>query len=287
MHAFGIDQARDMMTTPDEHDDKYSRGVVGFVTGSQAYPGAAVLGVSAAVFMGAGMVRYRGEDEVASLVLQRRPEVVCVSGRADAWVLGSGVDSASRSWHLTTLMRDALSSGVPCVLDAGSLDLVAEATGWAVITPHARELSRMFASTGHDVTVEQIRRDPKQWVVEAARAFNVNVLLKGSHTLIAPQGADCVIEPSAGSPWLATAGTGDVLAGAIGALLASQSARSRTSKLTSDNRSESAGQSEQSHVHDPRLLSVAAAATLHAFSSHQCQHPFTALELAEGLRDAR
>ena len=81
--------ARDWIAVPTPDDDKYSRGVLGVVTGSALYPGAAVIGVDAALHTGVGMVRYLGA--VAADVLARRPEAVATAGRVDAWLLGSGM----------------------------------------------------------------------------------------------------------------------------------------------------------------------------------------------------
>lgn len=280
------EDARVALATPTASDDKYSRGVVGFVTGSAQYPGAAVLGVSAAAFMGVGMIRFRGDDEVAQLVLQRRPEVVCVPGRVDAWVLGSGVDASSRTWHLTTLMREALASGAPCVLDAGALDLVDEVSGWALVTPHARELSGMFQRVGREVTVDDIRQHPEAWVSEAATTWNVAVLLKGHRTLLATPDGKTLLEPPNGSEWLSTAGTGDVLAGAIGAALAAERARSSVA-VEQGIRAIGESVGNDTATSESLLRVAAAAATLHALASHNIPAPFTALELAEGLRAVR
>src|SRR6188768_2589134 len=84
--------ARDWIAVPDADSDKYARGVLGVVTGSDRYPGAAVIGVEAAIRTGVGMVRYLGADRPANLVLQRRPEIVTAEGRVKAWLIGSGMD---------------------------------------------------------------------------------------------------------------------------------------------------------------------------------------------------
>ena len=94
---------------PSESDDKYRRGVVGIRTGSDQYPGAAVLGVEAAWRTGVGMVRYLGPERPASLVLQRRPETVTVGGRVQAWVIGSGADAATRPPGESSALREILS----------------------------------------------------------------------------------------------------------------------------------------------------------------------------------
>src|SRR4051812_40399963 len=104
-------------------DDKYSRGVVGILTGSAEYPGAAVLGVEGAARTGTGMIRYLGDDGAARFVLQRRPESVTAPGRVQAWVIGSGMDAGKRSGELRERIEAALGQGLPVVLDAGALDL--------------------------------------------------------------------------------------------------------------------------------------------------------------------
>ena len=73
---FGPEQATRWIAVPGVDDDKYARGVVGFVTGSSQYPGAAVLGVEAAAHAGVGMIRYLGPGRPTRLVLQRRTEAV-------------------------------------------------------------------------------------------------------------------------------------------------------------------------------------------------------------------
>ena len=82
---FSAADAGQCIAVPSSADDKYSRGVLGIITGSARFPGAAVLGVEAALHTGVGMVRYLGPRNAARLVLQRRPEVV-TSRRAGAGV---------------------------------------------------------------------------------------------------------------------------------------------------------------------------------------------------------
>ncbi|MCU1446961.1 ADP/ATP-dependent (S)-NAD(P)H-hydrate dehydratase [Cryobacterium sp.] len=217
-------QARDWIAVPQADDDKYSRGVLGLCTGSTGYPGAAVLGVEAAGRTGVGMLRYLGPRRVATLVLQRRPEVVTADGRVQAWLLGSGMDAGARSADRTTQLQKALRQGLPTVLDAGALDLVGAGTGARVITPHYRELAALLQRSGEGVPAEEIAREPGDWAVRAAELLGVTVLLKGNTTHVAsPSGIRLSVS---GAPaWLATAGSGDVLAGILGALLATHTSR--------------------------------------------------------------
>jgi hydroxyethylthiazole kinase-like uncharacterized protein yjeF len=203
---------------PTAADDKYSRGVLGMRTGSASYPGAAVLGVEAAWRTGVGMVRYLGPDRAADHVLQRRPETVTAPGRVQAWVIGSGTDAASRSGEETSILRGLLAGDVPVVADAGALDLVLGATAVLAVTPHEGEHRRLRDALGLGEA-----RDRESGAVETAAALGACVVLKGSATVVAAPDGWRVTLPAA-SPWLATAGTGDVLAGVIGALVASAAA---------------------------------------------------------------
>lgn len=187
-------------------------------TGSSAYPGAAVLGVEAAWRTGAGFVRYSGPTDVARLVLARRPETVTGAGpdaRVGVWVVGSGTDAATRTPEEAVTLRRILTGSVPVVVDAGAVDLAASATAPLVATPHAGEFARMR----RDLGLGDAGADRETAVVEVARALGGAVLLKGADTLVA--GADgAVLRVRSRTHWLATAGTGDVLAGIIGALVA-------------------------------------------------------------------
>ncbi len=218
------EQAREWIAVPGAADDKYSRGVLGVRTGSAEYPGAAVLGVEAAMRAGVGMVRYLGPRRASSLVLQRRPEVVTVAGRVQAWLLGSGMAASARDSVTAAALQDALAEGLPTVCDAGALDLVGLATGPTVITPHYRELAGLLAGEAKPPTAAEIAAGPGEWAIRAARLLGVTVLLKGAVTHVAsPSGARLTV--SAAPAWLATAGSGDVLSGILGALVATHSAR--------------------------------------------------------------
>lgn len=209
--------AAGLIAVPVPDDDKYSRGVLGVVTGSASYPGAAVLGVEAALHTGVGMVRYLGDERATTFVLQRRPEAVASPGRVQAWLIGSGMDAALRDTATADRLGAALESGLPIVVDAGALDLLDRATGPTIITPHFRELSRVLAESPEDIAA-----DPGTAAVRAAERLGVTVLLKGHRTYVAaPDGTRLVA--SSAPPWLATAGAGDALGGVLGALVATHS----------------------------------------------------------------
>ncbi len=207
------------LVQPSAGDDKYSQGVVGVVAGSAAYPGAGVLCTGAALRTRPGLVRYAGSaaDQVRAawpeaVVTEGRPSE---AGRVQAWVVGpgAGTDDDARS-----LLAEVLATDLPVVVDADGLTMLAEQPGLVrgraaatVLTPHDREFARFGAGPGGDR-------------VGAARALAADlgcvVLLKGDATVVAaPDGTTYV--NGTGTPWLATAGTGDVLSGITGALLAS------------------------------------------------------------------
>jgi hydroxyethylthiazole kinase-like uncharacterized protein yjeF len=211
---FGRADAREWIAVPTPDDDKYSRGVVGFVTGSARYPGAAVLGVEAALHTGVGMVRYLGPGRPTRLVLSRRPEAVTTDGRVQAWVLGSGQDAAERD-DVTGMQHDAaLGQNVPVVIDSGALDLATAAVGSAVLTPHAGELAKLLG-----VDRSEVSADPAGSATRAAAELGATVLLKGHTSHIATRGGS-LLRVTAPTTWLATAGSGDALAGILGALVA-------------------------------------------------------------------
>ena len=96
--------------------------------------------------------------------------------------------------------------------------LVGKLSQPALITPHAGELAKLLKSRGITVSVEAIEGDPRKWVQIATDTLKVTVLLKGAITFVAD--SEQLIELPKATPWLATAGTGDVLAGIVAALVA-------------------------------------------------------------------
>jgi hydroxyethylthiazole kinase-like uncharacterized protein yjeF len=203
---------------PGPGSDKYTQGVVGIAAGSHVYPGAAVLAAGAAVAATSGMVRFAGgaADEVRA----RWPEVVAAgsvtdSGRTQAWTVGPGIGTGVAG---RDVVASVLERGVPVCLDADAITLVAQTRDLAdaamevpvVFTPHDREFNRLVGEVGPD-RVAAARR--------AAAALGNTVLLKGNVTVVADPDGRALAHP-AGSSWAATAGSGDVLSGLIGALLA-------------------------------------------------------------------
>ncbi len=206
---------------PSEVDHKYSRGTLGVITGSAKYPGAAVLTTSAAFATGVGVLRFHSNSGLAHLVLHRNPEALVQPGPVTAWLAGSGIDSKKYS-DITTWLRHRWFAlldrqNVPTLLDAGALHLAGSLEQPTLITPHSGELSRLLAQRGITASAELIEATPSEWAVKASQALGVTVLLKGSTTYVAQD--DYLIELPQSTSWLATAGSGDVLAGIIGALI--------------------------------------------------------------------
>ena len=216
-----IDSARCILI-PSEIDHKYSRGTLGVITGSAQYPGAAVLTTSAALATGLGALRFHSSSGLAHLVLHQSPEALVQPGPVTAWIAGSGIDGRKYE-NLSTWLRHRWfkllhRQSVPTLLDAGALYLAGKLDQPTLITPHARELSKLLALHGISASSEIIEANPQEWVLRASSALDVTVLLKGSVTYVARN--DYLIELPKATPWLATAGSGDVLAGIIGALIA-------------------------------------------------------------------
>jgi hydroxyethylthiazole kinase-like uncharacterized protein yjeF len=199
-----------VLPVPARDTHKYARGVVGVAAGSEQFTGAGVLAVSGAVAGPCGMVRYDGPAAVADLVRAAHPEVVVGPGRVQAWVVGSGGGG-----DVEAALRRVREDGVPLVVDADALPHLDPPLGVpAVLTPLAGELARMLG-----VDRAEVEAAPLRYARDGARRYDATVLLKGARTLVAdPDGR--VRVNSTGTPWLATAGAGDVLAGLCGALLA-------------------------------------------------------------------
>ncbi|MFJ8084894.1 NAD(P)H-hydrate dehydratase [Streptomyces sp. NPDC096205] len=208
-----------LLPVPAPESDKYRRGVVGVAAGSARYPGAAVLAVAGALRGGAGAVRYVGP--AADAVIARFPETLvsdrgpAKAGRVQAWVVGPGAGDDAAT------VAEVLSTDVPVLLDADGLRLADQETVRArtaptLMTPHAGEAAALLG-----VTREEVERARLNSARELARRYGATVLLKGSTTLVADATTDTPVRVNpTGTSWLATAGSGDVLSGLAGSLLA-------------------------------------------------------------------
>ncbi|MEU6387165.1 NAD(P)H-hydrate dehydratase [Streptomyces bauhiniae] len=248
-----------LLPRPGAESDKYRRGVLGVAAGSARYPGAAVLAVSGALRGGAGAVRYVGP--AGDAVIARFPETLVSdqgpdhAGRVQAWVVGPGAGDDAAT------VAKVLGADVPVLLDADGLrladrDLVRGRTAPTLMTPHAGEAAALLGVRREEVEAARLTS-----VRELAATYRATVLLKGSTTLVADPGGGPVRVNSTGTGWLATAGSGDVLSGLAGSLLAS---------------------------HLSALDAGSVAAYLHGLAGRLASRgaPIAALDIAEHLPDA-
>jgi ADP-dependent NAD(P)H-hydrate dehydratase / NAD(P)H-hydrate epimerase len=230
-------QAQDVaavLPEPAAESDKYRRGVLGVLAGSDQYTGAAVLSVGAAIHGGAGMVRLVSAGPALQAVRQHWPEAVLTdagqrdasaaaviesAGRVQAWVAGPGMGTGPEA---VSRLAAVLATNLPVLVDADGITIVAanpellRRSAPTLITPHAGELARLTGADRADIEARRLHH-----ASAAAAQLGVTVLLKGSTTVIAQPGAgQPVFVNATGTSWLATAGSGDVLSGLTGALLA-------------------------------------------------------------------
>lgn len=216
----------------DSHKGMNGRALL--CVGSKRYTGAALLSSAAALRVGCGLLETAvpGAVKPAFCVL---PEACCTAvndaegwdataiesavallpGR-DAIGIGCGMDAIEND----ALLRAAIATGAPLVIDADGLNCLARHPallhtlhGNVILTPHAGEMARLLQSS-----VQEVLSDPKKTAAEAAKEWNCVVLLKGAATQIAC--ADRAAENHTGNPGLAKGGSGDVLTGLITGLLA-------------------------------------------------------------------
>ncbi|MET8452458.1 NAD(P)H-hydrate dehydratase [Streptomyces sp. NPDC005209] len=208
-----------LLPMPGAESDKYRRGVVGIAAGSARYPGAAVLAVAGALRGGAGAVRYVGP--AGDAVIARFPETLVSdrgphkAGRVQAWVVGPGAGEDAAT------VAEVLREEVPVLVDADGLrlaerDAVRARTAPTLMTPHAGEAAALLGVDRAEVEAARLAS-----VRELAARYRATVLLKGSTTLVADARGGAVRVNATGTSWLATAGSGDVLSGLTGSLLAS------------------------------------------------------------------
>ena len=222
----------ELLPRPGAESDKYRRGVLGLLAGSDRFTGAVLLATGGAVRGGAGMVRVVTANVAAVLVRQAWPETVVTVhpdegdwdllgsvGRVQAWVAGPGMGTGQDA---VARLAAVLGTDLPVLVDADGLTILSQVKGLlprsapTLITPHAGELARLLGTDGASVEARRLEHARR-----AAGELGVTVLLKGSTTVIAPPDpAEPVLVNPTGTPWLATAGSGDVLSGLAGALLA-------------------------------------------------------------------
>ena len=255
-------RAHSAVPVPAFSDDKYARGVVGLVAGSDTYPGAGILATRGALAAGVGMARLNSTRRVQDLVLADQPGVVMVGGRIQAALIGPGLDEERREDALE-LAQFCGQSGMPLVIDAWALDLVPELLGSltpdaTVLTPHYGEAARLLSALGTPITKREVAASPLRYARALHEATGCHIVLKGPVTIVysfeyvavdaeensvtsldgTGSGADTrpeltrVYEPTVSATstsWAGIAGNGDVLAGFIAGILARASARASAS----------------------------------------------------------
>lgn len=220
-----------VFVTPSSYDDKYSRGVLGVITGSKTYPGAASLTTKASLRTGVGMIRFlTGEKDLNYLVLEKSAEIVIKDGQVQAWLIGSGIEKNGGKLKTRRKIKKALNQNLPVVLDAGAINFVTMIDANSIITPHYKELQELFAANSTQVSLVEIKKDPAKWAKKASLEFKTTVLLKGNTTVICD--AKNLVEVKQGNPFLATAGTGDVLSGILGSLVATNYLRLKNKTIS-------------------------------------------------------
>jgi hydroxyethylthiazole kinase-like uncharacterized protein yjeF len=238
---------------PGPHSHKFNRGMVAIVRGRMA--GAAELAAAAAMHAGAGYVALLGSTIPAAphaLVRRKLNDESLNDPRIGALVVGPGL---GRDDDMRSSLERALATLHPLVVDGDALHLVTPEQlrargGQMILTPHAGEFDALFGSSDAG-KLDRARA--------AAQASGATIVFKGADTVVASPDGRARLAPAA-SNWLSTAGSGDVLAGAIAACIA-------------------AGL-------DP-LDAAAAGVWLHGEAARRCGPAFIADDLARALARAR
>lgn len=211
---------------PPSANHKFTAGVVGQVTGSIEFPGAAVLTAGAALRSGVGMVRVLGQADLIQEVRYSHPEIVGHQGRVQAWTLGSGVaQNSEQEEQILEIIGHfgADTQVVPQVIDAGAIEIAARNNvplrSHQILTPHAGELAQLLTRIlGSEIARGEVEADPLRFARLAQDKTGATVVLKGPVTIVV--GKDRTFAQADGTARMATAGSGDVLAGLMGSMLA-------------------------------------------------------------------
>jgi hydroxyethylthiazole kinase-like uncharacterized protein yjeF len=247
--------AKPALASPGPHAHKYTRGMVAIVAGSM--PGAARLASSAAMRAGAGYVLLLADDHDGPDALVHKPfsADALAERRINALLIGPGL---GRDADAEDKLDATLATDHPLVIDGDALHLLKGARLSqlatrdipSILTPHAGEFDALFGTDAAS-KIDRARA--------AAMQSGATIVLKGADTVIAGPDGDVRVATGA-SPWLSTAGTGDVLAGTIAAMLAARLAP---------------------------LEAAAAGVWLHAEAARRCGPAFIADDLAHALSAAR
>lgn len=237
---FNPQSAREFLFAPSADEDKYRRGVVGVVAGSDTYPGAGLLAAFAASNTGVGMVRLNSTRRVEDLVLHYAPGVVTVGGRIQSGVIGPGCTN-ERYDDCRELAQFCIDSTLPLLIDAGALDLVRGLVDYAdthsrslsrtILTPHHGEAARLLTQLGSPHSRADVDADSAASAKELASLTGAIILLKSATTVCSylkyDQGSRTqeIVSIPQETPWAGVAGSGDVLAGTVAGIAAGFQAR--------------------------------------------------------------
>lgn len=236
------DWAREQLPERSGQSNKGTFGRVLIVAGSTNYTGAAVLAALGALRSGAGLVTLAGIAQVRAAVAAQLPEVtylplpesdgtvaidsgdVVVGSLAsyDVLLIGPGLGQSANAQTLVSgVLSDPAAGSIATVVDADALNCLAKVSGWsallnqgAILTPHPGEFARLCR-----LTISEVQADRLALARSRAQEWRQTVVLKGAHTVIAEPEGQALVSSSANAG-LATAGTGDVLAGTIAGLAA-------------------------------------------------------------------
>jgi hydroxyethylthiazole kinase-like uncharacterized protein yjeF len=225
-----LDDLLEQYPDPDADAYKNQFGHAMVIGGDHGYGGAALMAAETALRTGAGLVSVATRPEHVTAILARQPEIMVsgiISGqeleplldKPTVLVVGPGL---GRSPWSEQLLQKAVGTGLPMVMDADALNIIAEGrvvpkpdgSRW-IMTPHPAEAARLL-----NMTVAEVQADRFSAVRKLQKKFNAVVLLKGAGTLIAIADNDKIMVCPYGNPSMATAGMGDMLSGIIGGLLA-------------------------------------------------------------------
>jgi ADP-dependent NAD(P)H-hydrate dehydratase / NAD(P)H-hydrate epimerase len=219
---------------PENNSHKHLRGRVAVFSGDELHTGAARLAARAAQRMGAGWVEIFAQADAARIIASHETSIMVHKYRADNFNLQEldGFDciiigmAYGQEIMQKTILQMLLSHDIPIILDADAINIIAnnrkEFVGLlhsrknpTIITPHDGEFARLYGGEPPKEINERANA-----AFEMSRELNAIIALKGAKTIIADYSSNCGYINNISSPWLATAGSGDVLAGFIGALLA-------------------------------------------------------------------